>query len=464
MQAREERKLAVLVPHQDDELNIAGQVLPYFTESGWQVKVCFSTNGDMRVYEGETRYDEAVKAAEIMGLCEDDLVWLGYPDCKTSQHLYHDSFQDLENPERMRTKCYGPALTLTKMLAGEEKPVCRASLLEDIGLFLRWYRPEVIIAIDCDSHPDHRALSLLFEEALSQLLCEDSSYRPVVLKKFAYAGCWYGPDDYYSFAATRNIGDDSRGETTCNPTLRWGERLCFKPHPSSLSPKLRDNVVYQAAKAYKTQVPWPNMARVCNGDAVYWQLRTDNLLYGARIEASSGDVSALLDLRRLGLSDIAAPLDQPYLLPMGWIPDTNDAAPMLEVVFDEPKRIRTVELEASVCNEGAMSLEYRFDDGGWHSVAVCPGEKIHLDGFGEVLASAVHIRIESNSSCPGCIASLAMFEEDPVLPSIPLAGNEVLRSSKSPSSSKPCRLIQKTYFHLLKKMKLIRRLLSGLRS
>lgn len=38
----------ILVPHQDDEVNIAGQIIPSIVEEGLECRICFTTNGDFR--------------------------------------------------------------------------------------------------------------------------------------------------------------------------------------------------------------------------------------------------------------------------------------------------------------------------------------------------------------------------------------------------------------------------------
>lgn len=455
-------KLAVVVPHQDDELNIAGQILPYFIDEGAQVKICYSTNGDMRVYEGVSRYREAVKAAAVMGLAEEDLVWLGYPDCKTSAHLYHDRFLDEEHPERMKTKCYGPKQTLTMELIGEEKPVCRASLLADLCLFLKSYKPDVIIAIDFDSHPDHRALSLSIEEAVGIAVREDSGYRPYLLKKFAYAGCWYGPDDYFSFSETRNEGDGCHGDVkTCNPSLPWGDRIRYVSHPRTLTPKLRDNVVYRAAKEYKTQVPWPNMARVCNSDVTYWLERTDNLLYGASIEVTSGCFEGLYDLRKFDINNLMLSLDASNLSPVGWSPEQSDFSSELRISFEKPEVIRIAEFETSVCNEAPVSLLVYANRSKWAFEMVRPGEKVTLEFPEGMTTDNVRLCIKTASEALGCIASVGLYEHEAEMLPIPLADSCCI-SKEQQSESAYRRIIRKTYFHILKETKRIRRLISSL--
>lgn len=457
MDSLSDLKLAVIVPHQDDELNIAGQILPYFVEAGAQVKICFSTNGDMRVNEGVRRYREAVKAAAVMGLGEEDLVWLGYPDCKTSAHLYHDRFLDEEHPERMETKCYGPRQTLTMELTGKEKPVCRQSLLVDIGLFLDCYKPDVIIAIDLDSHPDHRAVSLLTEEAVSIAVRENRGYKPYVLKKFAYAGCWYGPDDYYSFSETQNDGDGCSGFKTCNPSLAWSDRVRYAAHPSTITPRLRDNIVYMASKAYKTQVPWPNMARVCNSDAVYWPLRTDNLLYDAHVETSSGDMSGLFDLRSHDVRDLAAPLDARNLVGIGWSPEKNDSNPAIVASFDTPRKLSCIEVEAAITNGVSLGLEILIDGEQYYQLDLPPGASESVQLGEDSVARQVVMRVFTGSLGEICITAFRLFEGSADSLPLPRSKERFVFSNDSKREGIIARFSRRVYFASLKRCKSIRR-------
>lgn len=452
-------KVAVIVPHQDDELNIAGQVLPFFTKSGFQVKILFSTNGDARVYEGDMRYRETVAASAVMGVTEENLVWLGYPDCKSSAHLYHDRFEDIEHSERMFTKCYGPVGTLAELMTGAERPVCRASMLADIELFLASWLPDVIFAIDYDSHPDHRALSLLFDEALSRVVLAEPSYKPFVLKKFAYAGCWYGPDDYYSFAETKNVGDGCKGDVTGNPYLHWGDRVCFAPHPSSLTPKLRDNVVYMAARAYKSQIPWPNIARVCNGDVVYWLMRTDNLLFGAEVSASSGDVTGLFDFRRFDVKDISEHASGDNLFDVGWRADGDDLEPMISVSFAHEVEIRIVEVIASVSNSGSITVEVLVGNEVVGVAIADPGRAGRMLLDVGVFCKELTLRIRDyGKGLPGIVEVGVYGSGDCEVPGLVRTNPDLFVNGCRENFA--CRMIRKGYFWMLKKGKRIRRRLS----
>ena len=69
----------------------------------------------------------------------------------------------------------------------EHTPYTRKGFLEDVENLISKYRPSNVIVVDLDSHPDHRACSIVFETAMGHILNEEgNTYFPVVLKAFAY--------------------------------------------------------------------------------------------------------------------------------------------------------------------------------------------------------------------------------------------------------------------------------------
>ena len=76
-------------PHPDDEALIAAGRTRSAVNAGDVVKVVVVTNGDQHGYSaGLTRQDESVAAATVLGLEEEDVIFLGYPDTLLSD-LYN---------------------------------------------------------------------------------------------------------------------------------------------------------------------------------------------------------------------------------------------------------------------------------------------------------------------------------------------------------------------------------------
>lgn len=70
----EHRTMLILIPHEDDEINLAGSVIYQARKSGIRVICVFLTNGDWK-YPGLVRIKEAIKALAILGVKEEDILF-----------------------------------------------------------------------------------------------------------------------------------------------------------------------------------------------------------------------------------------------------------------------------------------------------------------------------------------------------------------------------------------------------
>ncbi len=69
----------VFIPHEDDEINVAGATIYGLKQEGFHVICVFATNGN-RSYLAETRIQEAAAALKTLGVPYEDIIILGYPD------------------------------------------------------------------------------------------------------------------------------------------------------------------------------------------------------------------------------------------------------------------------------------------------------------------------------------------------------------------------------------------------
>ena len=83
----EKTDLLVIVPHEDDELAIAGATIYGAIKQNMAVKVVFTTNGDYYAHEGSIRIREAKKALAVLGVAEENIIFLGYGDQTQTKHL-----------------------------------------------------------------------------------------------------------------------------------------------------------------------------------------------------------------------------------------------------------------------------------------------------------------------------------------------------------------------------------------
>jgi len=174
-------RVLVLAPHPDDESLGCGGLLRDAVRAGIPVHVAFLTNGDANelsflVWErrpvvtskgaigmGRLRSEEARHAARALGLRDDAVTFLGYPDAGTMP---------------MWTGCWGARppheSLITRVTAVPYEAALRPgapykpeSVLQDLQTVLRRFRPtRIFVSHPADAHPDHRALYLYLTAAL----------------------------------------------------------------------------------------------------------------------------------------------------------------------------------------------------------------------------------------------------------------------------------------------------------
>lgn len=372
-----ENRLLVLVPHQDDELNIAGQVLPTFLEAGYECKICFSTNGDGFKSNGPVRLKEAQKVADFLGVGKENLIFLGFDDSMGPDHPYNRTCTDAASAAPP-VKTYSESIRCySDSFAEQGLPQCRETLVADISHLLDSWRPDTIICIDYDSHPDHRALSLAFEEAIGRVMHLARSYRPLILKKFAYSSVWYGPADYWTYSPT--VRQERCGSFELdNPMYAWEDRICVAPHPSAITRSFFSNSVVKAAMRYPSQNGWFYMASVCNADVIYWVRRTDDFMLEAKVKCSSGDGERLADFQLFESSDVCS--KEAKVLTGGRFQfREDDVDRAVHVGFDGPRPISEIIVREAVGSFGGVSGISISIDGG--PARDMPRTEIHSGRF-----------------------------------------------------------------------------------
>lgn len=219
----------VFVPHEDDEINIAGAAIYGLRQEGFRVICVFATNGD-RSFLAETRIHEAAAALKMLGVSYEDIIILGYPDggLDAARSPYaHGLDQAVIIDGHDRTYGIADKADFSITESGEHTPYTRKGFLGDVENLIRKYRPSNIMAVDLDSHPDHRACSIAFETAMGHILNEEgNTYFPVVLKAFAYNTGFESVVDFnslhlYSTRFNRKRLADSSFETD-NPVISLG--------------------------------------------------------------------------------------------------------------------------------------------------------------------------------------------------------------------------------------------------
>lgn len=354
-------KVLLIVPHQDDELLVGGGLLKYFAKSTeYQVQVIFTTNGDYFPHEAKVRIQESLHVlTKLYGIEESHIYLLGYGnEWQGTAHLYNEIGHKVLTSLGGRRETYGIAghEEYRKLKSGRHSAYCRDNFKQDLQELIADIRADIIMAVDYDKNPDHKAVSLMTEECIGELLAKMPDYRPVVLKRYGYDGVWKGAADFFEIPRRRTILSQE------NIPYDTEDKICIAMPPECSTPHLRRNFLYRAARCYRTQEAWQKADEIINIDEVFWRRRTDNLLYEATIEASSGNPEYIRDFKLFDCADV---LQKDLLIKeCAWLPDIHDQEKEIHIHFQAPKRVERINIYAIGRQKtDSMSGELLFDTG-----------------------------------------------------------------------------------------------------
>lgn len=203
-------KVLILAPHPDDEAIACAGVIQEALRRKSSLKVVYLTNGDHNqlaflVYKkrpvfrtgefiqmGEVRRREAVEAMKSLGLTDETLVFLGYPDfgtfsifCKywKSRRPFKSFLTRISAVPYKENFSYGSAYT------GE-------NILSDLKKILLDFRPtKIFVSHPGDVNVDHKAYYLFLYAALADL--EKEIDRPQVFPYLVHCPGWPLPRHYH---------------------------------------------------------------------------------------------------------------------------------------------------------------------------------------------------------------------------------------------------------------------------
>ena len=358
------KKVMVIVPHEDDDLLISGQVLPPMYKNGADVRVVFATNGDKRV-SAYTRQSEACNALEKLGIPREKVIFLGYPD-GTQLYVGKKAFSFSSGWDHTYAGKGFKDYHFDRF--GTHAKYTAENMVDDIESVVLEYRPDYILAIDFDTHTDHRGVSISFEKAMERILKKESGYTPKVLKCFGYSLAWKSKPDFYALNIKSTVMQDREKNNdpsyeTDVPQYRWNNRVRLPIDKKSLSHSILRCSEYKALSEHLSQYAYCYSERIINGDSVYWNRRTDSLTYNADNSVSSGDASLLNDFRLIGVGNRTA---GPNVKLENCVSrfDKNDAQKTVTVKFDSPKTVSCVSLYDNFgLNSNILGGVITFSDG-----------------------------------------------------------------------------------------------------
>jgi LmbE family N-acetylglucosaminyl deacetylase len=187
------QRILILAPHCDDETLGPGGLIAAAREAGIEVRVAIATNGDGYLFAtmeefkniyprpadfihmGEVRQQESLSALARLGVANEEVYFLGYPDRGTPLLLdthwtaakpYKSAYSETEKSP------YPITYNVKSVYAGED-------YLADLTSIFETYRPDLVIYPHPeDVHPDHWGLNAFTRLALAEIEHSDPAYQP----------------------------------------------------------------------------------------------------------------------------------------------------------------------------------------------------------------------------------------------------------------------------------------------
>ncbi|MDD4320262.1 MAG: PIG-L family deacetylase [Acidaminococcaceae bacterium] len=308
------KTVMVFVPHEDDELNVAGLTIKNLRDNNIRTICVFATNGDW--YPVKKRVAEARESLRILGVPDKDIYFLGYADGPASQK-YYDKYTAPGNvvlvapkTKKLETYCVLGKSDFGTLLRGKHSSYTRNAFKRDIMDIILKFKPDIIIATDFDKHLNHRENSLFFEEVMGDILrMPKNNYRPEVLKGFAYSTAYTAVADFYAPNILSAQKPDKKELNnplyeTDIPQYEWSKRLRLPANKECLTRLLKGNTLFAALQAHKSQDTVKRAPRIINGDQVFWERYTSGLAYEGKVTVSSGHGEKLNDFKLVDVTDL----------------------------------------------------------------------------------------------------------------------------------------------------------------
>lgn len=190
------QRLLVIAPHPDDEVLAAGGLIQRTLESGGEVQVVIVTNGDAEPFApllvehkvqaapddyinmGKQRQAESLKALKTLGVNENAVDFMGYPD----GGLYALWMSDWRKAAPLRSSYTRTVKSPYERTFNSNSKYLGADLYNDLLKILVQFHPDVIVLPHPkDTHSDHRAVSNFTRFAIADYLSSGEFKTPLIL-------------------------------------------------------------------------------------------------------------------------------------------------------------------------------------------------------------------------------------------------------------------------------------------
>jgi LmbE family N-acetylglucosaminyl deacetylase len=268
-------QILIVSPHPDDDIIIAAGVAQRAVQRGEAVYVVYITNGDNGGPSiAPVREGEAVSAQAILGVPENRLMFLGYPDGYTNTIRVN-----FTSTGSVYTSPHGISATYaTRGLGGTDYhhfrfgsagPYNWPTMVADLSDILGSIRPaHIFTTSQWDTHPDHATAHYLTVESALNAISANPGYNPTIHKTTVWPGVetWPGPSDpqaYFTPTPRDFVSDPTQ--------MVWSERESLDVPQSSQSALSPSNPKYSAICSHVSQGgPDRYIGNWAKKDEVFW--------------------------------------------------------------------------------------------------------------------------------------------------------------------------------------------------
>ena len=189
-------KILVIAPHPDDDVLIAAGIVYQAIQRSEPVRIVYMTNGDESGTDaGYLRQTEAVNAqVNHLGMIEDDLLFLGYPDgyLNIIYQNYTGEFDELVTGIGQSTTYGNRGLGSADYHSyrfGNPAKYNSFNVILDLKDIISTFKPDHIFTLsEFDYHEDHASTYDFLNLALQAVFAIDPSYTPTVHKTMVHVG------------------------------------------------------------------------------------------------------------------------------------------------------------------------------------------------------------------------------------------------------------------------------------
>lgn len=246
--------ILVISPHPDDDILNASGVIYRAIQRAEPLQVVYMTNGDYGgISKGYIRQGEAVNGEAILGVDEDHLIFLGYPDYYLGTiYENYPTIDDVYTSPNGQSTTYGNrGLGRTDYHTycfGSPAFYNRYNMVLDLKSIIHDFRPDhIFVPCEFDSL-DHETTYNLLALALSELFAELAYYNPTIHKTTIWpptSGDWPNPFDPNAYF--EEIPDFS------HTGLLWAERESLDVPLAMQSTFYPENLKQLALDAHASQ-------------------------------------------------------------------------------------------------------------------------------------------------------------------------------------------------------------------